>query len=164
MTKIALLMDYPEAIPDLTNIWYEVLGKIWLPDVSKRAVSARLNEHLNESILPIGLVALENGKAVGMCCLRKNDGIRDDLTPWLGSLVVHPDYQNQGIGKMLINAIKEKAKSMGFKELYLFAFDKTVPDYYERLGWKRLGEDKFRRHPVTVMSIKLKKKFEQIET
>src|SRR5580765_2914929 len=106
MTKIALLMDHPETITDLTNIWHEVLGKIWLPDVSKQAVSAKLGAHLNESVLPIGLVALKNGKAVGMCCLRENDGIRDDLTPWLGSLVVHPNFQKRGIGKMLMQATK----------------------------------------------------------
>lgn len=49
-----------------------------------------------------------------MCSLRVNDGIRPDLTPWLGSLVVDPKYQKQGIGKMLVDEMKEKAKKLGF--------------------------------------------------
>ena len=42
-----------------------------------------------------------------MCSLRGNDGIRPDLTPWLGSLVVHPDYQKQGVGRRLIDALSQ---------------------------------------------------------
>ena len=49
----------------------------------------------------------------------------------------------------------EKAQQMGFEKLYLFAFDKTIPDYYQRLGWNVIGSDNFKGHPVTVMHIGL---------
>jgi hypothetical protein len=51
--------------------------------------------------------------------------------------------------------VKVKAKAMGFETLYLFAFDPTIPAYYERLGWKNMGMDEFKGHPVTVMMIGL---------
>ena len=35
-------------------------------------------------------VALDGDLTVGMCSLSESSGIRPDLTPWLGSLVVHP--------------------------------------------------------------------------
>jgi predicted N-acetyltransferase YhbS len=82
-------------------------------------------------------------------------GIRPDLTPWLGSLVVDPKHQKQGIGKMLIDATRLKAKERGFKKLHLFAFDPTIPKYYERFGWNKIGMDEFKSHPVTVMEVVL---------
>ncbi len=100
-------------------------------------------------------MALDGQIPIGMCSLRKNDGIRPDLTPWLGSLVVDPKYQKQGVGKMLADATTLKAQELGFKTLYLFAFDLTIPQSYERLGWKKIGMDEIKSHPVTVMEVKL---------
>lgn len=153
MIKIALLKDYPQTIPQLAAIWHDVLGKIWVPDIPVDRVETRFAEHLNEDTLPITFVALEDKKPVGMCSLRENDGIRPDLSPWLGSLVVDPNYQKRGIGEALINALKQKAIELGFKELYLFAFDPTIPDYYAKLGWEIIGMDSFKDHPVTVMRL-----------
>lgn len=155
MIKIGFLKNHPHTIPALANIWHEVLGKIWIPDVPVERVIARFSDHLNDQDLPITFVALDSDVPVGMCSLRENDGIRPDLTPWLGSLVVDPRYQKQGIGKMLADATVKKAKELGFEKLYLFAFDPTIPEYYEGLGWKKIGMDKFKSHPVTVMEIGL---------
>ncbi len=40
---------------------------------------------------------------VGMVSLRNNDGIRRDLTPWLGSLVVNPAYRQRNVGNTIKN-------------------------------------------------------------
>jgi N-acetylglutamate synthase-like GNAT family acetyltransferase len=137
MIKIDLLKNHPHTIPALANIWYEVLGKIWAPDVLIEQVIERFAGHMNDKDLPITFIAL------------------DDLTPWLGSLVVDPKYQKQGIGKMLIDVTVDKAKELGFEKLYLFAIDPTIPEYYQRLGWKKIGVDEFKSHPVTVMEVEL---------
>lgn len=100
-------------------------------------------------------MARENGQPIGMCALRESDGIRPDLTPWLGSLMVDKRSQHHSVGQRLVDAVKVKAKTMGFETLYLFAFDPTIPAYYERLGWKIMGMDGFKGHPVTVMMISL---------
>jgi len=155
MIKIDLLKDHPDAIDRLTKIWHQVLGQIWVPDVSIERVKQRLVEHLNDDSLPLTFIALFNDKPVGMCSLRENDGIRPDLMPWLGSLVVEPDYQKLGIGEQLINATKQKSKQLGFKQLFLFAFDPTIPEYYQKLGWQKIGLDLFKEYPVTVMEIGL---------
>lgn len=105
--------------------------------------------------MPITFIALDGDLPVGMCSLRENDGIRPGTTPWLGSLVVDPKYQKQGIGRMLIDATVLKAKELGFEKLYLFAFDPTIPRYYERLGWNKVGMDEFQFHPLTVMEVVL---------
>jgi N-acetylglutamate synthase-like GNAT family acetyltransferase len=54
---------------------------------------------------------------------------------------------------MLIDMTLLKAKELGFEKLYLFAFDQTIPSYYESLGWKKIGMDEFKSHPVTVMEV-----------
>lgn len=155
MIKIELLKNHPNTIPALAHIWHEVLGKIWVPDVPVERVITRFADHLKIHALPITFVALDGDLPVGMCSLRENDGIRPDLTPWLGSLVVDPKYQKQGIGKMLIDVTVLKAKELGFEKLYLFAFDPTIPEYYERLGWSQICMDEFKSHRVTVMEVAL---------
>lgn len=155
MIKIDLLKNYPQTIDALAQIWYQVLGRIWVPTISIEQVKQRFLEHLNDNKMPLTFVAFCDDKPVGMCSLRENDGILPDLMPWLGSLVIDPDYQKQGIGEQLINATKQKAEQLGFNQLFLFAFDPTVPDYYEKLGWHKISLDRFKGHLVTVMEIKL---------
>jgi GNAT superfamily N-acetyltransferase len=155
MIRVDLLKNHPQAIPTLANIWHETLGKIWVPDIPIEHVITRFQDHLNDQDLPITFVALNRDVPVGMCSLRENDGIRPDLAPWLGSLVVDPKYQKQGVGKMLVDVTVDKAKELGFERLYLFAFDPTIPKYYQRLGWEKIGMDEFKSHPITVMEIGL---------
>ena len=153
MIKIDFLKNHPDCIPRLAEIWHEGLGKIWLPDVPVEGVIQRFSDHLNNDKLPITFIALDGNKPVGICSLRENDGIRPDIRPWLGSLVIDSKYQKQGIGKMSIDTVKNTADELGFDKLYLFAFDSTIPEYYSRLGWSTIGMDDFRQHPVTVMEL-----------
>ena len=155
MLEIALLKHHSDKIPVLAAMWYELLGRIWVPDVTIEQVEARFHEHLNDDTLPLTLVALANKKPVGMCSLRSTDGIRPDLTPWLGSLIVDKAAQGRGIAQLLVEAIKNKAETMGHDTLYLLTFDPTLPDYYCSLGWKHIGMDSLLSHDVTVMSIDL---------
>lgn len=155
MVVIDLLKNHPESIPALALLWQERIGKIWRPDLSFERVVKRFEDHLNQDRLPLTLVAFDQKRPVGMCSLRESDGIRPDLTPWLGSIVVDPAYQKRGIGQRLIDATKAKARDFGFERLYLFAFDLTIPAYYTRLGWVTLGMDQCMGHPVTVMEIPL---------
>ncbi|MBA2655007.1 MAG: GNAT family N-acetyltransferase [Gammaproteobacteria bacterium] len=113
--------------------------------------------HLNYDQLPITLVALSEQTPVGMASLRINDGIRPDLEPWLGSLVVHPKYRGSRVGERLIKAIEQEALARGYEKLYLLAFDATIPNWYSRLGWKKMGTDELFTHTVTVMQLELEK-------
>lgn len=154
MISIDLLKNHPDAIPKCSRIWHKVLGKIWLPEALLTKIESWYHEWLNDCI-PLAYIALHDEVPVGSCSLQLNDGIRSDLTPWLGDLVVDSKYQKKGIGKMLIDATKNKAKELGFNKLYLFTFDPTLLDYYARLGWAVIAMDEFKGHPVTVMEIVL---------
>lgn len=152
MIKIELLKNHPEAIPAISRIWHEVLGKVWMPEIGIEEIESGYYDELNEQ-LPLAYIALDDQTAVGTCSLQLSGGIRPSLKPWLGDLVVAQNYQNQGVGKMLIDAALKKAKMLGFKKLYLFTFDPTVSEYYIHIGWKKIGMDEFNSKPVTVMEL-----------
>jgi GNAT superfamily N-acetyltransferase len=154
--EVKLLADCQEFIPQLAVLWYEGISKHWVPTASVVRAQENLKKHLNRDSFPLTFVAIYQGQPVGMASLRDNDGIRDDLTPWLGSLVVLPDYQSYGIGKLLIDRIKECANTAGFKKLYLLAFDSAIPTWYTQLGWQEIGDDHLFGHPVAVMSIDMR--------
>ncbi len=154
MITIDYLKHYSNCIPELAKIWYEVLGKIWVPEIGIEEIESLYYEELNRD-MPFTYIALYNEIPVGSCTLQLNEDVRPDLGPWIGDLVVDPKYQKQGIGKMLVDVTVEKAKGFGFEKLYLFALDPTIPEYYRRLGWKKIGMDEFKSHPVTVMEIGL---------
>jgi N-acetylglutamate synthase-like GNAT family acetyltransferase len=152
MIKIDLLKNHPEVIPELSNIWHEVLGKIWMPEIGIEEIESLYDEELKQD-MPLTYIALHGEISVGSCTLQLNDDVRPDLGPWIESLVVDPKYQKQGIGKMLLDVTVEKAKELGFDKLYLFAFDPTIPEYYKRFGWKTIGMSEYKSHPVTVMEL-----------
>lgn len=153
--EIKFLKDCKEHIPTLAKLWYEQISKHWVPNASIERAKENLLKHANQDQMPVTLVALRDGKAVGMASLRENDGIRPDLAPWLGSLVVDPNHRQQKIGERLINATKQQALHFGFKKLYLLAFDPTIASWYAKLGWNPIGNDQLFGHNVAVMDIAL---------
>jgi N-acetylglutamate synthase-like GNAT family acetyltransferase len=64
-------------------------------------------------------------------------------------------YQRRGIAVKLIDAIKQKAKSLNFKELFLLTFDPRLPEYYAKLGWIDIGIENLQSKKVTLMKVML---------
>jgi GNAT superfamily N-acetyltransferase len=152
--KIDLLKNHPHAIPLLANLWHTSLGQLWEPETSYEEIEKWFYDWLNE-VIPLALVALDNNKPVGMCSVQFTDGIRPELKPWLGDLCVDPAHRKQGIGKLLIEEAKHRARLEGFNTLYLLAPDATIPAYYVRLGWHHFDIDEYKGHSVTLMETPL---------
>lgn len=155
MIKIDLLKNHPNTISALAQIWHEVLGKIWFPELTIQEIESLTYDELNHPNETTSFVALCDEIPVGFCTLKVKEALRPDLGPWLADVVVAPKHQKQGIGKMLIDVAALKAKELGFKKLYLFAFDPTISEYYQRFGWKKIGMDEFKSHPVIVLELEL---------
>ena len=154
MITINLLKNHPHTIPRLAEIWHEVLGKIWLPEIGIEEIEALSYQELQQG-MPLSFIALNDEIPVGFCTITLTEDFLPDLGPWISDLVVDPKYQKQGIGKMLLDATVEKAKQLGIEKLYLFTFDPKIPDYYIKLGWKTIAMDEFNGHSVTIMEIVL---------
>jgi GNAT superfamily N-acetyltransferase len=149
---IELLKNYPQHISRLVQIGHEELGPTWAPK------EEQLRQQLQSDLLSKTFVALDEGTPVGMCSLSKTKDIRHDLTPWLGPLFVAKQYQGRGIGSQLIEAVKQKARMLGFEKLHLCTHDfELAAGYYQRRCWKVIGVDEWKGYLVTVMKIKLLK-------
>jgi ribosomal protein S18 acetylase RimI-like enzyme len=57
----------------------------------------------------------------------------------LRQLAVKRNFQNKGIGRILMNYSESFAKSHGFREIVMHARE-TAVGFYEKLGYKREGE------------------------
>lgn len=153
--EIKLLSECQNHIPVLADLWYTEISRHWVPNASVERAKANLIKHANNDKMPMTFVALFENEPVGMASLRENDGIQPEYPPWLGSLVVHPHYRKQKIGEALIEKVQQKAKDFGYEKIYLLAFDPTIPNWYEQLGWKKIGDDILFDHAVTVMDYQL---------
>ena len=83
--------------------------------------------------IPTAFVALLEGKITGFACLVAHDmETRKDLSPWLASVLVAPEYRSRGVGTSLSLRVVQEARSLEIETLYLLTFDKEK--FYERLG------------------------------
>lgn len=92
-----------------------------------------LKEEAKESII---LKFVEDEKIVGSVRALEKGG-----TCYIGKLIVHPDYQNKGIGKKLMKAVE---KYFGAIRYELFTGHLSVKNLalYEKLGYKRFKTQK----------------------
>lgn len=106
------------------------------------------NEHLlvnqlrnSPSFIPeLSLIAKignekETSKIVGHILLTKIQ-INNHTELALAPLSVLPEYQNQGIGKALINQAHTKAKALGFNAIVLLG----EPNYYGKFGYQTASD------------------------
>ncbi len=86
-------------------------------------------------IKELDFVAVVNDKIVGNIMYTLANILCDDGRNYqvisFGPISVHPDYQGQGIGSMLIEHTKKLAKEMGYKAILIYG----DPDYYSRVGF-----------------------------
>jgi len=63
------------------------------------------------------------------------------FSPFLGeirSLAVDKDYQNKGIGKLLVSTLLEEAKTLGLKEVLVLTYKK---EFFEKLGFMEIEKE-----------------------
>lgn len=150
--KIDHLARYPGLIPVLAR-WHHREWQHLNPETYD--LQARINEYQQTATdlasLPQMLIAHINGHALGSVRLIMSDmDTRPELSPWLASLYVPPDFRRQGIATRLISEIEIVAKQSGFEQLYLFTEDKC--EMYNRLGWQEQSHEKYYEKQVIVMT------------
>lgn len=89
-------------------------------------------------------VAQESGSIVGTISLHGNR---------LRRFFVHPDYQGQGIGKGLMNEVKDYLKNNDIKEIWVGALVAAKP-IYEKLGFK--GSEIFFNKEINQEEVRMK--------
>jgi len=67
------------------------------------------------------------------------DGI-DVPTIGIGEVATHPDYQGQGLGRMLMDKLKVILREQFTADYGILLCGESVAGYYERVGWHRLDQ------------------------
>lgn len=57
---------------------------------------------------------------------------RQDLSPWVGGIVVEPSFRGQGIGLFIQKQVKMILKKEGIKQAFLYT---KMTNFYEKTGW-----------------------------
>jgi len=79
-------------------------------------------------------VARDNEKLIGFVSVI-SDGVAD---AFLVDLMVHPDYQKQGLGKKLVQRAIKYSKSIGVQCVHV-TFNQTEEEFYRKCGFHIFG-------------------------
>lgn len=86
------------------------------------------------------LGAFDGGELVGAVQLNRSDAGNGRHRAEVRRLVVRADRRGAGVGRALMEAVVEAARSLGLRLLWLSTHEGTDADrIYERLGWTRVG-------------------------
>jgi GNAT superfamily N-acetyltransferase len=151
---IDYLIDHPEYISRLAQWLFEQWDAI-LGEKTPDARVKKLKAHMNRDQMPIAWVGHANGQLLGTAALRVHDlEGREDLTPWLGGVLVGSQFRRRGIGATLCATVEDAARSRGIQTLYLFTLDKQ--EWYSRQGWTVLAPCFWHERPGEILSKRLR--------
>ncbi len=124
-------------IPALNAVFSEAFTERYRKD---GMVGVRV-PHLNPAVWRFAITDAEDG---AMIWRNARDGIaafnmvhRSGVEGWMGPLAVHPDYQGQGIGKMIVASGVEWLKKNGARVIGLETMPRTMDNvgFYSSLGF-----------------------------
>jgi GNAT superfamily N-acetyltransferase len=80
------------------------------------------------------LIACVDGRLAGICLLVLQEfEPLHDVSPWLASLYVAPEYRERGVARKLVAAIEDQARSNGVARLHLYTGD--AEKFYLKCDW-----------------------------
>lgn len=137
--------DSISQIIEVINKGYQVGYKENSP-ISKPHFSDSYAEDIESGKIRL-FVAREGSNIVGSVQYEDRDGLA-----YLSQMTVDPEFRKRGIGAMLLQTAENSAKDEGFKTVQLIAMlEKGLPDYYEKLGYKKVGIKENPKHVLVIM-------------
>jgi len=151
--NIINLSQEPHHIPTLAK-WHHAEWAHLNPGGTLENRIERMQGYLSKELVPSTFIYKHEGQLAGSAAIIQSDmDTRPELTPWLASVYVAPEFRRQGIGSKLVEHVMRQAKAACIAKLYLFTPDQA--DFYKKLGWTAMGEETYRAFPVTVMQVAL---------
>ncbi len=148
--KIDFLGSHLHVLPELAKLHFDE-WKHFTPDKTLEDRVVKLQLMAQSSDVPFMVVAIEGNQLIGSAALVKEDmRTRTDLTPWLASVFVKPEFRKNGIATRLVRHIEGEATRLGRRKLYLFT--EHARDLYAKLGWTDLEECEYQGVNVAIMS------------
>ena len=150
--QILDLRNEPQHISQLAE-WHHQEWSSLNPGRTLEQRIESMQSYLGDDLVPSTFIA-KDATLMGSAAIIVSDmETKPELTPWLASVFVRPDFRNRGVGGLLVQHVMQQARIAGIEQLYLFTPDRA--SFYRRLGWKTLSEEQYREHRVTIMSVEL---------
>ena len=128
----------------------------WFANKKSKTIEEYENTYLNsfnEEKLPNQYALIINDILIGMYEINEKDNIENKkYTPYLANVYIKEEYRNNGYSKFLIEDAKEKARKLGYKELYLHS---RIENYYEKFDFKFIEEVETNQGTKRIFKIKL---------
>ena len=131
--SISDLRQRPEFFDIVADrIWQEW----WEPSGYPLAyITGRVKEDLQDTPIPLALVAHEGGSFLGTASVIASDlDERPELTPWIAAVWVEESARGHGVGAALVDAAARACFASGFPRAYLCSRARMI-GFCERLGW-----------------------------
>lgn len=132
--EIVNLLDDKKYLEEVSEwIWKE-----WSEEkgAKKEDILYRSKHSLGYDKIPQMYIAKYNEEVIGVVSIWRNDIMsRQDLYPWMSTLIVKPEYRNKGVGKKLQEKCIEECKRLKYENIYLITHH---DNYYEKTGWEFL--------------------------
>ena len=128
--KISFLSEYPNKATEIAQWYYdEWAGPAFTTTVEELAANVK-NKSKSDHQIPFAFVAIEEDALIGVVELKfKENKNHPEYEHWLGGLFVHPENRGTGVGKLLIDRVKQHCVLLGLEKLYLQCEDSLVPMY-----------------------------------
>jgi predicted N-acetyltransferase YhbS len=135
----------------------EAFWNVYFPGCCEHLLIHNLRK-AKEFMKKLDFVAMNNNKIVGNIVyveakIKDNDKEYTVLT--FGPLSVMPEYQNKGIGDILINHTIKLSKEMGYKAIIIYG----DPEYYKKFGFKESKKynitNKNKKYPAALLVLEL---------
>jgi N-acetylglutamate synthase-like GNAT family acetyltransferase len=147
--KIDHLAEHSHFIPTLAQ-WVKSEWGHLCPHVPYEEYVSNFQHRTAYGRIPETFVALEGDILLGTASIIEHDmSTRMELSPWMASVYVDPQFRNRGIGSALVRTVMQEAGGLDVQRLYLITPDKV--GFYSHLGWRVLETATYRGENVTIM-------------
>lgn len=128
------LAAHPEALP-LLEEWFKAEWPSYYGCDGPGDARRDLRSFANVESLPVGVVALQDGKVRGVAALKAESiPSHRHLCPWAAAGLVESTLRGHGIGTKLLEALEAQARSLGFSHIYCGT--NTAESLLQRCGWQ----------------------------
>ena len=137
MLTISTLALHRELVP-LLAAWFIAEWPDWYgPGGRGDAVADLTSFAASESTLPVGFIAFEENRPVGVAALKSTSlPTHGHLSPWAAAGLVLPGHRGKGIGGKLLGALVQRAGDLGYPRVYCGTA--TAASLLRRSGWSEV--------------------------
>ena len=143
-----MIRKYEEKdLSSIIKLFYDTVHFINIKDYTQKQVNVWAPENIdknlwNKSLLKHYSIVFEDNGIIKGFCDCDNEG-------YIDRLYVHKDFQNQGIGKKLIENVEEYILKNGVRKFYSHVSITAIP-FFEKRGYKVVKKQFVNRNNIII--------------